>query len=89
MVKFVKVQIPPELFKPKWPNMRDVCVTHHRDSFMIEAMHDAVLTSMNGTQNLTTGENFNSWTSVFDSRELVTELMAPFNEHTQTHTHTS
>lgn len=44
---------------------------------------------MNGTQNLTTGENFNSWTSVFDSRELVTELMAPFNEHTQTHTHTS
>lgn len=56
---------------------------------MIETMHDAVLTSMNGTQNLTTGENFNSWTSVFDSRELVTELMAPFNEHTQTHTHTS
>lgn len=55
---------------------------------MIEAMHDAVLTSMNGTQNLTIGENSNSWTSVFDSRELVTELMAPFNEHTQAHRHT-
>lgn len=28
MVKFAKVQIPPELFKPEWPNMRGICVTH-------------------------------------------------------------
>lgn len=49
MVKFAKVQIPPELFKPEWPNMRGICVTRHRDSLMTEAVHDAVLISMNGT----------------------------------------
>lgn len=46
---FAKVQIPPEIFKPDWPNMRGICVTRHRDSFMTEAVHDAVLTSINGT----------------------------------------
>ena len=28
MVKFAKLQIPPELFRPDWPNMRGICVTH-------------------------------------------------------------
>lgn len=31
MVKFAKVQIPSEVFRPDWPNVRGACVTHVKE----------------------------------------------------------